>query len=72
MKFKESKNNEVFELFQSAWSGAKVAEEDELNKRDFQINKISIDGKRKKVFCTNDNKNFLMTLFFLVNIMSQK
>lgn len=50
-------NNEIFELFQSAWSGAKAADEDELNKRDFEINRVTLNGRRIKVFSTKDNQN---------------
>ena len=50
-------NNEIFELFQSAWSGAKIVEDDEINKNDFEINEININGARKKIFSTRDNEN---------------
>lgn len=50
-------NNEIFELFQSAWSGAKVVEDDEINKIDFEINEVEINGVRKKLFSTKDNKS---------------
>lgn len=50
-------NNEIFELFQSAWSGATVVEDDELNITDFEISEVSLEGIRTKIFSTKDNRN---------------
>ena len=50
-------NNEIFELFQSAWSGAKVYEDDDINSKDFEINMIDVVGKRQKIYSTKDNRN---------------
>ena len=51
-------NNEVFELFQSAWSGAKKYEDNDLNKKEIDICEIGIDGTRKSLYSTNEeNEN---------------
>lgn len=51
-------NNEVFELFQSAWSGAKKYEDNDLNKKEIDIYEIGIDGTRKSLYSTNEeNEN---------------
>lgn len=49
-------NNEVFELFQSAYSGA-PAENDEMeNKKEFAICEVSLSGKRTPVFVQKKGK----------------
>lgn len=51
-------NNEIFELFQSAWSGAKRYDDDDVNKRDIEISEVSIDGARTVIYSSkNENKN---------------
>lgn len=47
-------NNEIFELFQSAWSGAKVYDEDDVNEKDFEINLVDLIGNRSKLYSTKD------------------
>lgn len=63
-------NNEIFELFQSAWSGARAAEEDEVNKRDFEINRVMLDGRRIKVYSTKDNLSSEFNQTELENVIS--
>lgn len=50
-------NNEIFELFQSAYSGAAAESEDLGNKRNFEINAVSLWGRRKTVFKQSTNKD---------------
>lgn len=45
-------NNEIFELFQSAYSGASAAIDDAETNRKFTINQLSFSGARKQVFKT--------------------
>lgn len=49
-------NNEIFELFQSAYSGAPAISEELGNKQSFEIDAISLWGKRKNVFKQTANK----------------
>ena len=50
-------NNEIFELFQSAYSGA-PAETDEVdNKREFTLNTVSLSGKRTPIFVQKREKS---------------
>ena len=66
-------NNEIFELFQSAWSGAKVYEDDDINSKDFEINMIDVVGKRQKIYSTKDNRNnddFKTELDIVVNYVN--
>ncbi|MBB6716652.1 type VII secretion protein EssC [Clostridium gasigenes] len=50
-------NNEIFELFQSAWSGAKKYDDDDISKKEVEISEILIDGSRKVVYSSkNDEK----------------
>lgn len=51
-------NNEIFELFQSAWSGAKKYEDDDVSKTDIEISEVSIEGRRNIIYSSKDeNKN---------------
>lgn len=50
-------NNEIFELFQSAWSGAKTYDEDDVNKKEIEISEVSIDGTRKVIYSSKNEKN---------------
>lgn len=49
-------NNEIFELFQSAWSGAKKYDEDDVNKKEIEIFDVGIDGTRKLLYSTKDKE----------------
>lgn len=58
-------NNEIFELFQSAWSGAEISEDSNIQKNDIEISKVSIEGIRKVIFSSkeeNKNKNLITQL----------
>lgn len=48
-------NNEIFELFQSAYSGSNVPTGNEINERTFSIHEVNIWGKKKLVY-TNKKK----------------
>ncbi len=43
-------NNEIFTLFQSAYSGASAMSDKNGNTREFEISEVSFTGKRTKVF----------------------
>ena len=47
-------NNEIFELFQSAWSGAKKYDDDDVNKKEIEISEVSIEGMRKIIYSSKD------------------
>ncbi|KHD34607.1 peptide-binding protein [Clostridium acetobutylicum] len=49
-------NNEIFELFQSAWSGAKKYDEDDVNKKEVEIFNVGIDGTRSLLYSTKDKE----------------
>lgn len=49
-------NNEIFELFQSAYSGAPATKDDMENHKEFEINEISLWGKKTTVFNQNKKK----------------
>ncbi|MBE6047617.1 MAG: type VII secretion protein EssC [Clostridium sp.] len=58
-------NNEIFELFQSAWSGAKVFEDDTIRKNDIEISKVSIEGIRQVIYSSkkeNEGKKAITEL----------
>ena len=58
-------NNEIFELFQSAWSGAKVFEDDTIRKNDIEISKVSIEGIREVIYSSkkeNEGKKSITEL----------
>lgn len=66
-------NNEIFELFQSAWSGAKVSDEDDINYKDFEINFVDMIGRRQKLYSTKDNRkndDFKTELEIVVNYVN--
>ncbi len=51
-------NNEIFELFQSGYSGAaEKYSEDVLASREFQISEISFEGKRKCIYKQKSNED---------------
>lgn len=51
-------NNEIFELFQSAWSGAKKVEDDDVSKNEIEISEVSIEGIRRAIYSSKEeNKN---------------
>ena len=43
-------NNEIFDLFQSAYSGASAVNDDMGTFKEFEINEVNLWGKRKEVF----------------------
>jgi DNA segregation ATPase FtsK/SpoIIIE, S-DNA-T family len=43
-------NNEMFELFQSAWSGAEYAPNESINENERTLLKVDLEGKRKPLF----------------------
>jgi S-DNA-T family DNA segregation ATPase FtsK/SpoIIIE len=45
-------NNEIFELFQSAYSGAPAVMVEDQNKKSFVINQLDFSGKRTEVYHT--------------------
>ncbi|QLY81487.1 type VII secretion protein EssC [Clostridium intestinale] len=49
-------NNEIFELFQSAWSGAKKYDDDDVSQRDIDISQVLIDGSRKLIYSSKDDE----------------
>ncbi|WP_143315251.1 type VII secretion protein EssC [Clostridium sp. HBUAS56017] len=50
-------NNEIFELFQSAWSGAKKYDDDDVSKKEIEISEVLIDGSRREIYSTKEEKN---------------
>lgn len=50
-------NNEIFELFQSAWSGAKKYENDDVTKKELEISEVLVDGNRKLVYSSKDESH---------------
>lgn len=50
-------NNEIFELFQSAWSGAKKYDTDDISKKDVEISEVLIDGSRKVIYSSKNDDN---------------
>ncbi|MGN0585227.1 MAG: type VII secretion protein EssC, partial [Ruminococcus sp.] len=49
-------NNEIFELFQSAYSGAPSGIESVSNQKEFQISSVDFSGKRKVIFKKKHHK----------------
>ena len=49
-------NNEIFELFQSAYSGGPAVASDVGNQKEFSISKVSTNGKREVVFTQKKQK----------------
>ena len=49
-------NNEIFELFQSAYSGADAETDEVDNKREFTLNTVSLSGKRTPIFVQKREK----------------
>lgn len=47
-------NNEIYQLFQSAWSGAKKYEDDDIASDDIEISAVSIEGARKVVYSSKE------------------
>ncbi len=43
-------NNEMFELFQSAWSGAKYSPDESINKAEHTLLRVDLEGRRKPLF----------------------
>ena len=50
-------NNEIFELFQSAYSGAPALVQSTNAKRKFSINSVSLSGKRRVIYEQKPEKN---------------
>lgn len=48
-------NNEIYQLFQSAWSGAKKYIDDDISNDDIEISQVSIEGRRKVIYSSKDN-----------------
>lgn len=66
-------NNEIFELFQSAWSGAKVYEDDNLSKNDIEISKVSIEGIREVIYSSankDEDRPFITQLDDVINTVA--
>ena len=49
-------NNEIFELFQSAYSGADAETDEVDNKREFTLNTVSLSGKRTPIILCKRGK----------------
>lgn len=47
-------NNEMYQLFQSAWSGAKKYEDDDIASDDIEISQVSIEGARKVLYSSKE------------------
>lgn len=47
-------NNEIFKLFQSAWSGAKQYEDEDISQDDIEISLVSLEGKRRKIYSSKE------------------
>lgn len=66
-------NNEIFELFQSAYSGANAENEEIDNVKEFTVNKVSLAGKRIPVYIQKKKKgkeNSLTQLEVIVNYIN--
>lgn len=50
-------NNEIFELFQSAYSGGQAKEDDLNNKKEFYIASVGISGRRKVTYQQKNKKD---------------
>lgn len=50
-------NNELFELFQSAYSGAPAENQEERNHKEFVINQVELSGKRIPIYVQKRDKN---------------
>lgn len=50
-------NNEIFELFQSAYSGASIDIGDSKGKLSFSIDELNLSGKRKRIYTRKSEKN---------------
>ncbi|MBD7912319.1 MULTISPECIES: type VII secretion protein EssC [Clostridium] len=50
-------NNEIFELFQSAYSGASAVNDDMGSFKEFEVNEVSLWGKRNTVFKQEKKKS---------------
>ena len=50
-------NNEVFELFQSAWSGAKKYENNDISKKEIEIDEVLIDGSRRELYSSKEDSS---------------
>jgi S-DNA-T family DNA segregation ATPase FtsK/SpoIIIE len=49
-------NNEIFDLFQSAWSGAKKYEDDDVSQREIDIAEVLVDGSRRIIYSSKDDE----------------
>lgn len=50
-------NNEIFDLFQSAYSGAPVSVEESMVKKEFYIAQVSLSGKRNPIYISKKGKS---------------
>lgn len=50
-------NNEVFELFQSAYSGASAVSDDNVSSKAFVLSAVEFSGKRTPIYIKKENKN---------------
>lgn len=70
-------NNEIFELFQSAYSGAEVDEQQAGLKREYEVAELNLAGIRKIVFSQKNvkketTKNQLETIVEYINSFCEK
>lgn len=49
-------NDEIFELFQSAYSGGSAESEISVGQRDYEIDKIALNGGREEIFVSRQEK----------------
>ena len=50
-------NNEIFQLFQSAYSGASSSRDNAGNEKSYKISKISLSGQRQVIFEQKNREN---------------
>ena len=50
-------NNEVFELFQSAYSGAPASADDNASAKAFVLSEVELSGKRNPIYIKKEKKN---------------
>lgn len=66
-------NNEQFDLFQSAYSGAKVSDADKSNDNEFELKEVNLWGKKKVIFSNkhkDDNQSSITQLESMVNYIN--
>lgn len=50
-------NNEIFDLFQSAYSGAPTSEDDSIAKKKFSIYKVALSGRKTAIYTKKPSKS---------------